>query len=96
MDSAEVGRYGTLYLMKRLEPHKVVASYPIDEEEVTFGRDPSCSIRLYYESVSALHCKIIFRERKASGCLVYLYHRVEIYCFIIGVFSCFRHKWTPH
>ncbi|KAI0696537.1 hypothetical protein BC835DRAFT_1405935 [Cytidiella melzeri] len=65
MDSSEVGRFGTLRLMKRLEPHKVVASYPIDDEEVTFGRDPSCSIRLYYESVSALHCKLIFRERKA-------------------------------
>ncbi|KAI0088284.1 hypothetical protein BDY19DRAFT_906789 [Irpex rosettiformis] len=65
MDSTEVGRYGTLRLMKRLEPHKVVASYPIDEEEVTFGRDTSCSIRLYYESVSSLHCKIIFRDRKA-------------------------------
>ena len=58
MDSTEVGRYGTLRLMKRQEPHKVVASYPIDDEEITFGRDPSCSIRLYYESVSALHCKI--------------------------------------
>lgn len=66
MDSTEVGRYGTLRLMKRLEPHKVVASYPIDEEEITFGRDPSCSIRLYYDAVSALHAKIIFRDRKVS------------------------------
>ncbi|KAI0826106.1 hypothetical protein BC629DRAFT_1434608 [Irpex lacteus] len=65
MDSTEVGRYGTLRLMKRLEPHKVVASYPIDEEEITFGRDPSCSIRLYYDAVSALHARIIFRDRKA-------------------------------
>lgn len=64
MDSSEVGRFGTLRLMKRTEPHKVVASYPVDEEEVTFGRDPACSIRLYYEAVSALHCKLIFRERK--------------------------------
>ncbi|KAL4253373.1 hypothetical protein ABKN59_003888 [Abortiporus biennis] len=65
MDSSEVGRYGTLRLMKRLEPDTAVASYPIDDEEVTMGRDQSCSIRLYYESVSALHCKIIFRDRKA-------------------------------
>ena len=66
MDASEVGRFGTLRLMKRLEPDKVVASYPIDDEEVTLGRDPSCSIRLYYDSVSGLHCKIIFRERKVS------------------------------
>lgn len=66
MDSSEVGRFGTLRLMKRLEPHKIVASYPVDEEEVTMGRDPGCSIRLYYESVSALHCKLTFRERKVS------------------------------
>ncbi|GJE86346.1 FHA domain-containing protein [Phanerochaete sordida] len=65
MDASEVGRFGTLRLMKRLEPDKIVASYPIDEEEITFGRDPSCSIRLYYESVSGLHCKIVFHERKA-------------------------------
>ncbi|TCD68785.1 hypothetical protein EIP91_009798 [Steccherinum ochraceum] len=65
MDSSEVGRFGTLHLMKRLDPTAVAASYPIDEEEITIGRDPLCSIRLYYESVSMLHCKIIFRERKA-------------------------------
>lgn len=66
MDSSEVGRFGTLRLMKRLEPDKVVASYPIDDEEVTFGRDQSCSIRLYYETVSSIHCKLIFRDRKVS------------------------------
>ncbi|THH31839.1 hypothetical protein EUX98_g2372 [Antrodiella citrinella] len=65
MDSSEVGRFGTLHLKKRLDPNAIAASYPIDEEEITIGRDPSCSIRLYYESVSALHCKIVFRERKA-------------------------------
>ena len=64
MEASEVGRFGTLRLMKRLEPDKVVASYPIDDEEVTFGRDSTCSIRLYYESVSGLHCKITFHERK--------------------------------
>jgi hypothetical protein len=66
MDASEVGRFGTLRLMKRSEPDKVVASYPIDDEEITLGRDPSSSIRLYYDSVSGLHCKIIFRERKVS------------------------------
>ncbi|KAH8101695.1 hypothetical protein BXZ70DRAFT_931561 [Cristinia sonorae] len=65
MDSSEIGRYGTLHLMKRLDPNAFAASYPIDEEEITIGRDTNCSIRLYYDTVSMLHCKIIFRERKA-------------------------------
>ncbi|CAL1709715.1 unnamed protein product [Somion occarium] len=64
MDAADVGRYGTLRVLKRLEDD-IVACYPIDDEEVTIGRDPSCNLRLYYESVSSLHCKVIFRERKA-------------------------------
>ena len=64
MDDSVVGQFGTLRLMKRLEPDQVVAMYPIDEEETTFGRDSTCSIRLYYEAVSNLHCKLIFRDRK--------------------------------
>ncbi|OBZ76090.1 hypothetical protein A0H81_03336 [Grifola frondosa] len=65
MDSSDIGRYGTLSLLKRLQPDSVVASYPIDDPEITVGRDPTCSIRLYYPSVSALHCKIVFNDRKA-------------------------------
>ncbi|EMD36936.1 hypothetical protein CERSUDRAFT_73959 [Gelatoporia subvermispora B] len=66
MDASEVGRYGTLSLLKRLDPSTVVATYPIDDSEVTIGRDPNCSIRLYYPAVSAMHCKIFFDEdRKA-------------------------------
>ncbi|THH09018.1 hypothetical protein EW145_g2328 [Phellinidium pouzarii] len=82
-DASEVGNFGTIRLLKRREPSTVVASYPIDEEEVTFGRDPSCSVRLYYQGVSSFHCKIVFEERKAflqvlgvngvvvDGCQVY-------------------------
>lgn len=66
MDPRDFGRYGSLSLLKRLDPETVVASYPIDDPEITIGRDPSCSIRLYYASVSALHCKIVFNERKVS------------------------------
>ncbi len=68
-DASEVGRYGTIRLMKRNEPDAVVASYPIDDEVVTFGRDPTCSVRLYYQWVSTLHCKIIFEERKVRRVL---------------------------
>ena len=64
MDSSEVGLYGTLRLVKRLDPQSTVASFPIDDDTVSFGRDPNCSVRLYYLSISAVHVKIVFQERK--------------------------------
>ncbi|KAL4072335.1 hypothetical protein J3A83DRAFT_4093088 [Scleroderma citrinum] len=67
MEPSEIGRFGTLRLMKRLEPDTSIASFPIDDETVTFGRDPTCSVRLYYSSVSPLHAKIIFQDRKVYG-----------------------------
>lgn len=82
-DASEVGKFGTIRLLKQREPTGVVAAYPIDDDEVSFGRDPNCSVRLYYPEVSPLHCKIIFEERKAilqvfgsngvlvDGCTVY-------------------------
>ena len=70
MEPSEIGRFGTLRLMKRLEPDVSVASFPIDDETVTFGRDPSCSVRLYYASVSPLHAKVIFQDRKVRSKLM--------------------------
>lgn len=67
MDSSDIGQYGTLRLVKRQDAQSVIASYPIDEESITFGRDPTCSVRLYYPSVSAVHAKIFFEERKVSN-----------------------------
>ncbi|TDL27887.1 hypothetical protein BD410DRAFT_824680 [Rickenella mellea] len=64
-DATEVGRYGTIRLLKKSDAEVVVASFPVDEDVVTFGRDPSCSVRLYYAWVSGLHCKIVFDNRKA-------------------------------
>ncbi|KAG1886565.1 hypothetical protein F4604DRAFT_1572094 [Suillus subluteus] len=64
MDGSEIGLFGTLRLMKRTTDEQV-AAFPIDEETVTFGRDPTCSVRLYYPEISALHAKIVFQERKA-------------------------------
>jgi hypothetical protein len=37
MDSTDVGLYGTLRLVKRLDPHSVVISFPIDSETISFG-----------------------------------------------------------
>jgi hypothetical protein len=67
MDSStfsEIGRYGTICFMKRNEPDTVVTAFGINTEQLTFGRDTTCDVRLYYPNVSLLHCKIIFEERK--------------------------------
>ncbi|KAL1948394.1 hypothetical protein VTO73DRAFT_12469 [Trametes versicolor] len=65
MNATDIGRYGTLSLLRRLPVESIVTSYPIDDEELTIGRDQSCSLRLYYPAVSALHAKITFVDRKA-------------------------------
>jgi hypothetical protein len=64
MNSTNVGIYGILRLVKCLEPHSIVASFPIDDDTVSFGRDPNCSVRLYYPTVSALHAEIVFQDKK--------------------------------
>ena len=88
MDSSEVGKYGLLLLMKKHDPEASIASFPIDEEEVTFGRDSNCSVRLYYNTVSALHAKIIFQERKVSlrlfSLLVYLIRHFQAFLIVLG------------
>lgn len=63
---SQVGRYGTISLMKRCDPATVVTAFGIDSDQLTFGRDLGCSVRLYYPDVSLLHCKIIFEDRKVS------------------------------
>ncbi|KAI0027099.1 hypothetical protein K488DRAFT_62802, partial [Vararia minispora EC-137] len=64
MDS-DYGYYGVLRFLKKDDDGAVVASYPIDDEEVMFGKDQECSIRLYYPTVSQRHAKIVFQDRKA-------------------------------
>jgi hypothetical protein len=64
MDPTSVGYYGTLMFLRAKDPEQVVTAYPIDTQTVTIGREPSCDIRLYYPDVSALHCKIVFQDRK--------------------------------
>ncbi|KAF8626417.1 hypothetical protein AX17_006583 [Amanita inopinata Kibby_2008] len=83
IDTTQIGRYGTISLLKRQEPPTVITAFGIDAEELTFGRDQNCGVRLYYPDVDPIHCKIIFEERKAflvvlgnnglliDGCLVY-------------------------
>ncbi|KAJ3515945.1 hypothetical protein NLJ89_g1440 [Agrocybe chaxingu] len=83
---SQVGRHGTLSLIKRnaTPPESdVITSFGIDDEELTFGSVTTCGVRLYYPEVDALHCKLVFEERKAflavigaqgalvDGCKVY-------------------------
>ncbi|KAF5377771.1 hypothetical protein D9757_008110 [Collybiopsis confluens] len=63
MDNSQIGKFGTLSLMKQNDT--VVTAFGIDLEELTFGRDQACGVRLCYPDVSPIHCKITFRERKA-------------------------------
>ncbi|KAF8586926.1 hypothetical protein K439DRAFT_1631219 [Ramaria rubella] len=69
-DSSEIGRFGTLRLLKRHEPETTVAFFPIDDEEVTFGRSKQCSVRLYYNCVSELHCTLQISEEHKAFLLV--------------------------
>ncbi|KAG1778894.1 hypothetical protein EV702DRAFT_1092941 [Suillus placidus] len=52
-----------------------VAAFPIDEERltVTFGRDLTCSVRLYYPEIDALHAEIVVLERKMHGLFAYIH-----------------------
>ncbi|KAG5641498.1 hypothetical protein DXG03_005083 [Asterophora parasitica] len=79
----QIGRYGTISLMKRGDPSIAVTAFGIDTDQLTFGRDPTCGVRLYYTDVGLVHCKIVFEEHKAflvvlgsnglfvDGCKVY-------------------------
>ncbi|KAG2040472.1 hypothetical protein BDR03DRAFT_948871, partial [Suillus americanus] len=58
-----MGLFGTLQLMKRMTDEQV-AAFLINEETITFGRDTSCNVRLYYPEINALHVETVFPERK--------------------------------
>ena len=98
MDDNVFGSYGVLRFMKRHE-EIVVASYPIDDDELTFGCDPSCSVRLYYPTVSPLHAKIIFQERKVglpfllpSADISHVESRFQAFIQVLGVHGIFVDK----
>jgi hypothetical protein len=66
MDPAGMGTYGSLKVLKK-KTDEFVACFPIDDEELTFGRNPECGVRLYYPTVSMFHCKIIFKEGQVGS-----------------------------
>ena len=59
----QVGRYGTVSLLKRNDPQSVVTSFGVDREELTFGRESSCGVRLYYPDVAVVHCKLVINDQ---------------------------------
>ena len=91
MDSSYVGRYGTLSLMKKDGSNIPIAHYPIDDEEVTIGRDPNCSVRLYYDAISKLHCKITFEDAKVRSRSVASDHPIQT---ISGILDHLRNLWS--
>ncbi|KAJ4473655.1 hypothetical protein J3R30DRAFT_703947 [Lentinula aciculospora] len=64
MGNSQIGRYGTISLMKQDESNAIITAFGIDSD-LTFGRDQNCGVRLYYPDVSPIHCQITFKERKA-------------------------------
>ena len=68
---SQVGRYGTLSLLKKhnagvgnAEASQVVTSFGIDNSNLTFGRASTCDVRLYYPSVDPVHCTLVNEEGK--------------------------------
>ena len=67
VDTSQIGRYGTISLLKQHDPPSVITAFGIDTEQLTFGRDRECGVRLYYPDVDPVHCKIVFEERKVRS-----------------------------
>lgn len=73
---SQVGRYGTLSLLKKRtsavpvnggpEQSHVVTSFGIDNASLTFGRASTCDVRLYYPSVDPVHCTVVNEDGKVS------------------------------
>ncbi|KZV71195.1 hypothetical protein PENSPDRAFT_664515 [Peniophora sp. CONT] len=74
--NSDYGTYGVLRFLKKNDD-SIVASYPIDDETLTFGKASDCNIRLYYPAVSQQHAKLIFKERKGF-LLIYGGHGVQV------------------
>ncbi|KAK0231149.1 hypothetical protein IW262DRAFT_1454057 [Armillaria fumosa] len=78
----DVGRFGIVSLLDASTGNAITA-FGIDTSPVTFGSDPSCTVRLFYPSISASHAHITFHDLKAflvvsgptgievDGCKVY-------------------------
>ncbi|KAH7106822.1 hypothetical protein BKA62DRAFT_753718 [Auriculariales sp. MPI-PUGE-AT-0066] len=78
MDSADVvGNNGLLHLLKK-NGRDVLTRYPIDGASVTIGRSQDCDLRLYFETVSGFHCRLIFDEERKAYLEVHSPHGVVV------------------
>ncbi|KAF8314336.1 uncharacterized protein EI90DRAFT_469122 [Cantharellus anzutake] len=59
-----LGRYGVLRLLSN-KTRKPVTSFPVDSDVLTFGRDTTCDVRMYFTFVSPLHAKLVFESGQA-------------------------------
>ena len=62
--NSDYGSYGVLHFLRKDDDAAVIASYPIDDDVLTFGKEQDCNIRLYYPTVSMMHAKLMFQDRK--------------------------------
>lgn len=60
------GRYGCLRLIST-KSGKAVSSFPVDADVLTFGRDVSCDVRMYFPPVAPLHAKLVFEDSKVHS-----------------------------
>ncbi|KAF8333192.1 uncharacterized protein EI90DRAFT_639250 [Cantharellus anzutake] len=60
-----LGRYGVLRLLSN-KTRKPVTSFPVDSDVLTFGRDTTCDVRMYFTFVSPLHAKLVFENGQVN------------------------------
>nr|GAT60387.1 predicted protein [Mycena chlorophos] len=60
------GRFGTISLLRQNTVADVVTSFGVDATAVSFGRDPTCSVRLYYPDVAPVHARVVFNDAKKA------------------------------
>jgi hypothetical protein len=63
MNISKIGLFGMLRLMK-WTTNEQVAAFPVEEETVTFERNPTCSVCLHYPEINVLHVEIVLLERQ--------------------------------
>ena len=80
------GHYGTLRLLSK--SGKAVQTFPVDSDVLTFGRDQSCDVRMYFTFVSPLHAKLVFEDGKVSHVLPGSKCRLKAYCRSVGTPQC--------
>ena len=71
---SQIGRYGTLSLVKRAtakptyggtntaNANQIITSFGVDNASLTFGRNLTCDVRLYYPEVEGVHARVVWED----------------------------------